>query len=156
MADSTGRSVAALVLASQVRTYTRSAEFASTDDPDDASPSVEDSAKTGLVASANEAWEQEEALKGEEREWHKSAWKANEEGEVKERVWQEAMVIDSRIGQKMRHFELASVEAENALRVDAQKRQEAEGLVERARKWTGWTKQERQGWDMGLEGDENE
>ena len=156
MAESTGLSVAALVIASHSRPYTQSAEFASAVDPDDASPTAGNSPEVGSVALSKETWEQEAVLKQQEQEWHKSAWKANEEGEDKERVWQEPMVIDSRIGQRMSQFELASGEEKKAVQIDAKKRQEAEGWVERARNWTGWTKTKKKGWEMGLEGNESE
>lgn len=156
LAESTGRSVAALVLASQTRPYDQSAEYASAVDPDDASPSAGTSPEIGSVTLAKQTWEQEAVLRPQEQDWHKSAWKANEEGDHRERVWQEPMVIDGRIGQRMSQFELANGEEEKADSVDAQKRREAEGWVARARTWTGWTKPVKYGWDMGLEGDENE
>lgn len=155
MAESTGRSVAALVIASQFRPYAQSAEFASAVDPDDASPTAGNSPEVESVALSRETWEQEAVLKQQEKEWHKSAWKANEEGDHRERVWQEPMVIDSRIGQRMSQFELASGEEEKAILVDAHKRLKAGG-VEKVRNWTGWTETEKKGWEMGLEGNESD
>ncbi len=156
IAESTGRSVAALVIASHFRPYAQSTEFSSAVDPDDASPTAGSGIEAESIALSNETWEQEAVLKQQEQEWHKSAWKANDEGDQKERVWQEPMVIDSRIGHRMSQFELASGEEEKAVRLDAQKRQEDGGWVEKAKTWTGWTRTERKGWDMGLEGDESE
>lgn len=156
LAESTGRSVAALVLATQARQYSQSAEHASAVDPDDASPSAASDARNDSVALSKETWEQEAVLEQEETEWHKSARKPNEEGDTRERVWQEPMVIDSRIGQRMRQFELASDEDQNAVQIDEQKRLQADGLVERARKWTGWTQRPKHGSEMGLEGSEDE
>ena len=156
LADYTGRSVAALVLAAQSRPYTQSAEFASAVDPDDASPSTAGDTTTDAVALAKETWEQEALLKQEEQEWHKSAWKANDEGDERERIWQEPMVIDSRIGERMRQLELANGEDESAVRIDEQKRLEADGLVERIKNFTGFDKKPRHGSEMGLEGDESD
>ena len=155
LADSTGRSVAALVLASQVRPYTRSANFASAIDSDEAfsKPLV---SSEGAIMQNNEPWEQEIVLAQERREWHKSAFKVNEPGETTERPWQEPMAIDSRIGQRMSQFELEDGADEEALKVDAAKRVKEPAFIERIRKWTGFEKQGKKGWDMGLEGEENE
>lgn len=156
LADSTGRSVAALVLASHSRAYNQSAEYASAIDPDDNSPSAATMPEADVIVMAKETWEQEAVLKEEEHDWHKSAWKPNAEGEEQERVWQESVVVDSRIGERMRKFELSSSDDEKAEVLDAQRRREAEGVVQKARKWVGWTEEGRKGWDMGLEGDEND
>ena len=156
LADSTGRSVAALVLASQSRHYNVSEGFASAIDPEDASPSAGNELDGGAIALTKEVWEQDEALKYEEEDWHKSAWKVNDEGDEKERVWQEPMVIDRRVGQRMQQFDLSSDEDENAVQLDAQKRREAAGLVDRIRRTIGWGDHEKKGWEMGLEGSEDE
>ena len=109
------------------------------------------------MAQTGEAWEQEVVLKKEEREWSKTAWAPNKEDEpTKERPWQERMVIDSRIGQKMRQFELEHGAEEEALKVDQEKRMQDPSLVDRIRRWTGFEKGEKKGWDMGLEGAEDE
>ena len=157
LADSTGRSVAALVLATQSRSYNQSANYASAIDPDESSPSAGTSSEVKSIALVKETWEQEATLREEERDWHKSAWKANDpESETQERVWQEPMVIDNRIGQRMRKFELPSDEDENAIRIDAQKRQEAASIIQKLREWTGWSEREKKGWEMGLEGADGE
>lgn len=154
LAESTGASVAALVLASQSCPYTQSAEFASAIDPDDASPSI-DSQTESAVTKTKDVWEQEAILREEESEWHKSAWKLNEEGEVKERAWQERMVVDGRIGSRMRRFELRSGQEEEAAKLELERRQEDEGYIEKGRKLAGLGPKEKAGWEMGLEGDEN-
>ena len=155
LADSTGRSVAALVLASQIRPYTQSADFASAIDPDETSlkPLV---SSDGAIMQNNEPWEQEIVLVQERKDWHKSAFKVNELGETTERPWQEPMVIDSRIGRRMSQFELEDGAEEEASRMDAEKRIKEPGVIERIRTWTGFEKQGKKGWDMGLEGDEEE
>lgn len=154
LAESTGASVAALVLATQSRLYIESTEFASAIDPDYASPRSDshiESAATQIKA----VWEQEVELKEEESEWHKSAWKQNEEGDTRERVWQEEMVIDERIGSKMRHFELKSGLEEEAVKLDVEEGEKDEGYIKRAKKWVGLGPKEMRGWEMGLEGDES-
>ncbi len=154
LADSTGASVAALVLASQTRPFTQSTDFASANDPDGAPPSI-DSQTESAVTELQKGWEQEMVLREEESEWHKSAWKANEEGETRERVWQERMVVDGRIGSRMRLFELQSGQEEEAATLDAERRRQDEGFVEKAKKWAGFGRKEKPGWEMGLEGDED-
>lgn len=154
MADGTGRSVAALVLATQYRPYTQSAEYASAVDPDEASPSS-GAVLEGAVVQTGESWEQEAVLRHEEREWHKSAWAASKAGEEdRDRVWKKPMVIDSRIGRAMRQFELEGGKDEEAVRVDKEKRKLEPTFEERLRTWTGFEKKVKQGWDMGLEGNE--
>ena len=155
LADSTGRSVAALVLASQMRPYTQSADFASAKYPNEILLKTLVSSE-GAIMQNNEPWEQEIVLAQERNDWHKSAFKVNEPGETAERPWQEPMVIDSRIGQRMSQFELEDGAEEEASRIDAEKRIEEPGVIERIRKWTGFEKQGKKGWDMGLEGDEDE
>ena len=154
LADSTGASVATLVLASQSRPYTQSTDFASAIDPDH-TPSSIDSQSESAITEAQEAWEQESVLRKEESEWHKSAWKANEEGEMKERVWQEKMVVDQRIGSKMRLFEPTARQEEEATKLYVEERQKDEGYFNKAKKLAGLGRRERAGWEMGLEGDES-
>lgn len=155
LANATGASVAALVLASHSRPFTQSTDFASATDPDDdASPSMNDQTESA-VTQRKEVWEQEVVLREEESEWHKSAWKSNEEGDTRERVWQERMVVDGRIGSRMKCFELRNGQEEEAAKLDAAKPQEDEGYVERAKKWAGLGSKEKPGWEMGLEGDES-
>ncbi|KAF2856213.1 mitochondrial import inner membrane translocase subunit tim54 [Plenodomus tracheiphilus IPT5] len=50
-------------------------------------------------------WEQQMLLAHEEPDWHKKA-RIREEGETKERVWLDDMVLDSRIAERMRRFAL--------------------------------------------------
>lgn len=154
LADSTGASVAALVLASQSRRFTQSTDFASAIDPDDVSLVV-DTQTESAVTQTKEMWEQEAVLREEESEWHKSAWKTNDEGDTRERVWQERMVIDGRIGERMRRFELKSGQQEEAAKLEAEKGQEDEGYLEKARRLAGFGPKEKPGWEMGLEGVES-
>ena len=154
LAESTGASVAALVLASQTRPLTQVADLDSPIDLDDTLPDSNDESQTRLAAQ-KEVWEQEVALREEESNWHKSAWKRSEEGDTRERVWQERMAVDGRIGSKMRRFELGSGVEEEAVRLAAEEREKDEGYLEKAKRWAGFGRRERQGWEMGLEGNES-
>lgn len=49
-------------------------------------------------------WEQEQLLKYEEPDWHKSARDRKKDEEGKERVWLDDMVLDPRIAERMRRF----------------------------------------------------
>lgn len=155
LADDTGARVAALVLATHSRPYTSTTSFASAIDPDSPPSSFGDTGDEVVVAGAE--WEQDKVLKDEEMGWHKSAWKEEEpkEGEVKkERVWTETMVIDPRIGTRMRAFEL-----EEGARIRAEEqaedvRKNEPSLLDWAKNYIGWDKQEKKGWEMGEEGDE--
>ena len=154
LAESTGASVAALVLASHSRPFTQSTDFASAVDPDDASPGIDGQTESS-VTRTREVWEQELILSEEELEWHKSAWKPNEEGDARERIWQEKMVVDGRIGNIMRLFELESGQEDEAAKLDAEEGQKGEGYIKKAKKWAGLGPKETPGWEMGLEGDES-
>ena len=154
LADDTGASVAALVLASHSRPFDHAAEFASSVDPEDASPSS--TVPEGAVAPTQDVWEQEKVLRDAEGEWHKSAWTANEEGDDRERPWKEDMVIDARIGQRMRVFELPEGTAVKAEELEEAKRKESEGPLTILKNWAGFGPKERKGWEMGLEGGEDD
>ena len=61
----------------------------------------------------DEQSEQQQLLAHEEPDWHKSARK-REEGETKERVWLDEMVLDPRIAGRMRRFALDAEVEERA------------------------------------------
>jgi len=65
-------------------------------------------------------WEQEDLLKQEEKEWHKTTWERKDDN-GKERVWLDDMVIDPRIGERMRKFVLDMEAEERLKRVAAEK-----------------------------------
>ncbi|KAL9104106.1 MAG: hypothetical protein Q9163_000908 [Psora crenata] len=152
LANDTGSCVAALVLATHSRPYHHTTEFATAIDPDEASPSVV--APEEAVAPTREEWEQEGMLKEAEAEWHKSAWKENADGDTKERVWKENMVIDPRIGNRMRAFELVEGAETRAEELEEARKRTEEGPFTILKKWAGYGPKEKKGWDMGLEGDE--
>lgn len=61
-------------------------------------------------------WEQQSLLQEEEADWHKSAKKPRKDD--LERVWLDEVVMDSRIAERMRRFELAVEEEERARRIE--------------------------------------
>ena len=135
LADDVGRDVAAVCLAA----YREYREEAGADDSPDA------------------RWEQQRALAHEEKDWVKSVWKADKEEEKtatkkgddaspvasgselvdgskpaaapKEKIWPKPMVIDQRIGMRMRRFELLPEDEERA-----------RGIVVPEEEVEGWTK----------------
>ncbi|KAI4184235.1 MAG: hypothetical protein LQ348_004577 [Seirophora lacunosa] len=151
IADETGREVAALVLASHVRACTADREFASSTDPD-ASPSST-APQAADVVPIQKRWEQEGMLEGEERDWHKSAWQA-QSGDG-ERVWKDRMVIDARVGDRMRQFELGADDEERARR-DEGIDPRAKGVWDSVKELMGWEEDTSvKGWEHGLVGDES-
>ena len=63
--------------------------------------------------SSSAQWEQQRLLAHEEPDWHKTARK-REEGETRERVWLDDMVLDPRIAERMRRFALDAEVEERA------------------------------------------
>lgn len=100
-------------------------------------------------------------LEGEEEEWHKSAWQDVAGTEGTERVWREKMVVDERIGDRMRLFELASEEAERGSQEEAEKAKEVGWGISQWVKGLGnfigiGGEKETPGWEMGLVGTEDD
>jgi import inner membrane translocase subunit TIM54 len=69
------------------------------------------------AATRSQDWEQQVLLAEEEQTWHKSVRKPLKEGDETERVWLNDIVIDSRIGERMRKFELDPEEEARADRI---------------------------------------
>ncbi|KAL9011298.1 MAG: hypothetical protein Q9173_003842 [Seirophora scorigena] len=151
IADETGREVAALVLASHVRACTAKAGFASSTDPD-ASP-WSTAPQAADVVPIEKGWEQEGVLEGEERDWHKSAWQVRSgDGE---RVWKDRMVIDARVGDRMRRFELGADDEERARRDDGVDTA-AKGVWDSVKELMGWEEDTSvKGWEHGLVEDDS-
>ena len=159
-ADRVGHDIATFVLAFQTRPYSSSTNYASSIDPDSPStgtPESESIARTGCQ------WEQCGQLEDEEPEWHKSSRKPNSKDEErKERVWLEAMVIDDRIGAKMKTFEMSREEEDRAMKIAEQINKV--GVLEKGKEWyrnvkawMGWQDNpELKGWEQGLVGEEVE
>jgi len=99
VADDIGRQTAAAVLAAH-RAWQE----------DSGAGDSDDTAGNAVVPTRH--WEQQDVLIDEEKYWHKSA-RERKEGE-KERVWLDDIVVDPRIGQRMRKFEMEAWEEERA------------------------------------------
>ena len=157
LADDTGAQVAAFVIASRSRPYTFTSSYASAIDPDTPSPNPATSSSEENVVAAGETWEQQGLLQDEEVGWHKSVWKEPQstEGEDKERTWVGDIVVDPRIGGRMRVFELEDGAGPKAEELAEEMRTRELGLVEKVRRAVGWEKKGKGGWEMGEEGDED-
>lgn len=127
VADEAGREVVSAVLASYRPYDTAASELANIDE----------------ISGAQ--WEQQRLLIREEPEWHKTA-RERKEGEG-ERVWLDDMVIDPRIGERMRKFQLSADEEARAKNVPLRS--------DKTSWFTGlWPKREKQLWE-GLQDDSN-
>lgn len=100
LADDIGRRTAAAVLATTVP-YS-----------EDFSP---ESASDSSTESESSRWEQAHLLEHEESAWHKSVRQPRED--MKERVWLDDVVLDIRIAERMRKFELRAEDEERAERL---------------------------------------
>jgi len=157
LADAIGRQTAAVVLAAY-RPYEQTSSFSSSIDPDSPSSTNAD----GGVVESGTTSEQQHVLAEEEPEWHKSARK-RKDGEG-ERVWLDDVVVDPRIGERMRRFELAPADEERAKRIAEGKEGvlgqpvvEEESVLNSLLARVGWgTKEEgvKPGWVQGEEGSE--
>ena len=149
LADATGASVAALVLATQSRPYKTTTNPSSTE-TDISSPSSSNT----IMPEPRLRWEQEDVLRDEEAEWHKIAWTDDkDEGNEhpRDRVWREDIIIDNRIGERMRVFELDDRERERALREEQEMASRKRDWLGDVKAWLGIGREEGpKGWEMGL------
>ncbi|KAE8151834.1 mitochondrial import inner membrane translocase subunit Tim54 [Aspergillus avenaceus] len=90
LADSVGREVAGVVLASTTRPYT------------DSSFSAESDSEPNFGTH-----EQQTLLEEEEQEWHKSVHRKDEANPDKEREWVDTVVVDPRIASRMHRYVLS-------------------------------------------------
>ncbi|KAL4933975.1 Tim22-complex subunit TIM54 [Aspergillus undulatus] len=106
VADSVGRDVAAVVLASYARPYTdNSSEAAPTNDVLDIPSSTAPSAI-------------QSQLEHEEADWHKSAHQKDEANPEREREWTSEIVLDPRIASRMQRYALSPEEEARAQRIE--------------------------------------
>lgn len=146
LADETGHKVAALVLASSTRSYHNGFNISSTAG-EDGSPGRH--GNSFVEVERHRTWEQEGMLKNEEKDWHKSAWKGDEEGEGK-RVWRDNVVIDGRLGERMCTFELTREEKERG-RADDGRERDWQSLLKKLKVWVEWEEETGvKGWEDGL------
>lgn len=119
LADQIGRETAAIVLAAS-RPYEQTSSFATTASDLEADPvatrAPENDADAG-IAQTGQTWEQQSVLTKEERTWHKSVRKPRKEGDTTEQIWTKDIVLDSRIGERMRRFTLEPEEEARANRI---------------------------------------
>jgi import inner membrane translocase subunit TIM54 len=118
LADDIGREVAAAVLAAYHPYQHSEGEFSPELSEGDAASPTAGVGREDISASdlRRVKWEQEDLLKKEEKEWHKSVLK-REEGDRKERTWLDPMVLDDRIAGRMQRFELSTEDEERARRI---------------------------------------
>jgi import inner membrane translocase subunit TIM54 len=174
LADSIGRDVAALVLATQSRPYAASESFTSVVDPDDIEPigvptPVQQSGdivgNSDIMVSTGQIYEQSSLLSHEETEWPKRVRQPKPprpEGE--ESVWLDAVVLDPRIAERMNRFELDAEDEARARRIGEGKegkgggKPEVRGFWEKVLGKLGWgEKEERNKVVIGnLEGEDGE
>ena len=124
LADQIGRETAAVILAtyrpySTTTSPSEHSSFTSNSTPD--SPQAQDEENTPTQFA-----EQQTALAIEESEWHKNA-KKRVEGEP-ERTWLEPIVLDPRIAERMRRFELTPDDEARAAKIVVSE-EEVEGWI---------------------------
>ncbi|KAK5797734.1 hypothetical protein VI817_004025 [Penicillium citrinum] len=111
LAESIGRDVAGIVLASAARPYS------------DENPSGDllgtPSSDNSPIDSSSGTFEQQTILEKEEQEWHKSVHKRDETD--KERVWLDNIVLDPRIASRMKHSLLSAEDEARSERLAEQK-----------------------------------
>lgn len=118
LADQIGRETAAIVLAAS-RPYQQDSTLTSPNPELEADPiatrAPESNSDTPFLPP--QTWEQQSVLLAEEPQWHKSVRKPRKEDDKSEPLWTSAVVIDERIGSRMRKFELDPEEAARAERI---------------------------------------
>ena len=109
--DDIGRQTAAAVMATH-------RSFHNGSDPSVAmsSSSPEPSGDHTQFVAQKTRWEQQDILKHEELEWHKSVRKRNPDSS-REYEWTDPMVLDERIASRMRQFELNGEDEDRADRI---------------------------------------
>lgn len=118
LADQIGKETAAIVLAAH-RPYQQDESFASSTSGDLDAPPVATNAPEGDAGtiSTSQSWEQQAVLEFEERTWHKSVRKQRKDDDKSERLLMNEVVMDPRIAERMRKFELDPEEEQRATRI---------------------------------------
>ncbi|KEF56080.1 uncharacterized protein A1O9_07661 [Exophiala aquamarina CBS 119918] len=121
LADQIGRETAAIVLAAS-RPYEQTTSFATTSAGLEADPvatrAPENDADTDAgIVQTGQTWEQQTVLANEERAWHKSVRKPRKECDITEQIWTKDVVLDTRVGERMRRFALQPEEEARANRI---------------------------------------
>lgn len=168
LADETGALVAGMVLESHSRSFRSSTTpLSATANSVDSEFSSSDNASdepTELTQEKRIWWEQEIVLSAEESDWHKSVWEdekvqSSEEAGVKkieqEHVWREEVVVDDRIGARMLLFELATHDAERAVKEEAERKATTDPWWKGVKEYVLRPEDKRvKGWEMGQVGGE--
>ncbi|ORY02358.1 mitochondrial import inner membrane translocase subunit Tim54 [Clohesyomyces aquaticus] len=110
VADDIGRQTAAAVLAA----------YRPFESPRESHSGISTMYDNESDASSSTGWEQQRLLKHEEAEWHKNV-RERKGDDDRERVWLDGMVLDPRIAERMRRFELDMDGEERAKRAAAEK-----------------------------------
>lgn len=121
LADTVGKEVAAIVLASATRPYSDTSVNTGLE-PDAGPGNIPESSSRALLSenqvdNLSTRYEQQSALEHEEEEWHKSVYKRDESNPDKEREWLDDVVVDSRLALRMRRYILAPEEKIRAQRI---------------------------------------
>ncbi|KAL4811182.1 mitochondrial import inner membrane translocase subunit Tim54 [Aspergillus unguis] len=111
VADSVGRDVAALVLASYARPYSSIDSGSNSDAPLPPDNSI-------TASSSPMTQEQQTQLEIEERDWHKVVHQKDEANPEREREWTSDIVLDDRIASRMRRYVLSPEEEARAQRIE--------------------------------------
>ncbi|KIX04998.1 uncharacterized protein Z518_05870 [Rhinocladiella mackenziei CBS 650.93] len=114
LADQIGRETAAIVLA-ESRQYDKRTWFPVTNMAGEVDPFV---TRKPNKSDAHCLWEQQLVLAPEERTWHKSVRKPRKEDDTSERIWMSDIVMDERIGERMKRFQLDMAEEDRARRIE--------------------------------------
>lgn len=118
LAESIGREVAGIVLASAARPY-RDESFSVDSELSGASVESSPSPDDSAAELSRGSYEQQTALEKEEKEWHKSTYKRDEDD--KERVWLDDVVLDPRISSRMKRAILSPEDDARSQRIAEQK-----------------------------------
>ncbi|KAK2732435.1 mitochondrial import inner membrane translocase subunit tim54 [Myotisia sp. PD_48] len=116
VADDIGREVAAAVLASAARPY-KDTQGIRRSDCSIHEPMAQNSQPDSVEYPSSTCHEQQTVLAGEEKEWHKSVHKLPSNPDLVEREWLDDVMIDPRIGSRMRRFVLSPEEETRSKRI---------------------------------------
>ena len=118
IADTAGGDVCAILLAAN-SPYQESESFASTStiEYDNTPVATRAPESDAHVVGTSRSYEQQSVLEHEEPDWHKSTRQARKEGDTRERIWAEPVIMDPRIAHRMRKFELSDEEKSRVNRI---------------------------------------
>ncbi|OGM49035.1 import inner membrane translocase subunit tim54 [Aspergillus bombycis] len=112
LADSVGREVAGIVLASTTRPYS---DGSFSTDSELTPAGVDAAPASDNLLGGN--YEQQTLLEEEEQDWHKSVHKKDEANPNKEREWVDSVVLDSRIAARMQRYVLSPEDEARSQRI---------------------------------------